>query len=988
MKHSLLNLIGKFRRQIPFFLIAATMTAAATYGFSALDVMIERGNYSREIAQAETHHDNGMIALQQNRAAEALEHFKKSHEADRQNDEFRLWLARSLIWNGLYSEGLEHLKHLQSLSFKPGEVSHLTAQALFWSGNPAMAVPEFDKAAGLGIGSAELFADRGEVYMALASFSKALDDFTKAAEVLDAKRESPDQPENLDGLRKKIAKNHAFCNSYMGNDSAAETELLELHSRFPEEIDVTVELRRVLRRNGRLAMALDLLHESREKFPDNRSILFEIGDCHILTGQWHQTRSHYEQGIAMGPVSAEVELRWANRLAQIRNFPQAAEIMGRLLPESKNKTGESIELAWTMASMERYEEAEGMLLDLPAGESSRPEAKLMLARVKLLQKKHAEAKELALEVLDENSESSAAQAIITDAEAFDQKPDLDYRLPRHNRIEELELKLEAEPDNFPVVFDLAQELANQKEFDQALCHLDHLLCLYPEHYAARLMRARILGWSRRFFCSLSEYCDLADQEQENPIYCREAGRTAFWANEVETALCWYDGFLEPPVSEKLHEAIVAEATAAPVLSAELEKLVSNSKKPAFQRFEEFSQWFSSARPQFTPASARKIDLALRELHTEWLLQRHFYLESQGKLLNYRRRPRQALKAFDRLLETEPANLEVLFDRSQIFCSLGLPDHERDTYRTILRYAPDHNLIRDALNKIDDDERPLLRFRYHSQQEKGRGDLARMRMHGSRFEALAYLNPRWRATIAGSSRYYLPGIWQGRFRSFETGLALEGVLSTRTRLNAGISNNRFTRNRMAQHLSPRSEVYSNDVALRDGTMLDNSFIALRYPLARRFLIGAKLEEGRYSDANRLRVVTLHAQYDLTEFPEIFRLILTGERRHARHTSRYAFLNGDLIDIKYPYWTPQNYRGHNLALQYYRDLSRIRICRADKQYFSAMLSLSDDSIGNPGRRLDWQWHLDWKNRWETELSSYWHDSDDWKSHRYDFYIGYRF
>jgi hypothetical protein len=331
----------------------------------------------------------------------------------------------------------------------------------------------------------------------------------------------------------------------------------------------------------------------------------------------------------------------------------------------------------------------------------------------------------------------------------------------------------------------------------------------------------------------------------------------------------------------------------------------------------------------------------------------------------------------------------------------------------LRYAPDHNLIRGALKKLDDDERPLLRFRYHSQQEKGRGTLANMRMHGSRIEALAYLNPRWRATIAGGARYYRPGIWQGRFRSFESELILAGVLSASTRLNAGLRDNRFVANRMPQQFSPRSrssgfidlthsfndlieltlgfsrsEAYSNDIALRDGIMLDSSFIALKYPFSRKFVLGAKLESGRYSDANQLRVFAWNAQYDLTEFPEIFRLILSGERRHTDNTSRYAFLNGDLIDIKHPYWTPQHYRGHNLALQYYRDMSRIRISRADKHYFSAILSLGNDSIDNPGRRLDWQWHLDWNNRWETELGGYWHDSDDWKSHRYNFYIGYRF
>ncbi|PKL50007.1 MAG: hypothetical protein CVV42_04925 [Candidatus Riflebacteria bacterium HGW-Riflebacteria-2] len=960
---------------------------------------------------SEDYHHLAMIELQESRAEEALEYFKKSFAADPQNAEYRLWLARSLIWNRFYNEGIGHLRHLQSQNYKPGDVLLLKGQASFWSGNPSLALPELDQAIEQGFDSAELFLTRGEVLIALASFSQALAAFAKAEQKLGDDAKTPDLLKDINSSINKIFKNRALCHSYMADDTEAETELRAFNARFPEELDVIIELSRVLRRNGKLEQALSLLQESLTKLPENSALLFEIADSHIKTGQWHQTRNFYERGIELASVTAEIELRWANRLAQIRNFPQAAEIMQRLLPDAAGKTGVKIELAWTFASMERYEEAEGMLLAVLADEPANQQAKLTLARIKLLEKKYDEARELSLQVL-QHSESSDAKQILREVEAFYQNLSLDYRESRHERIAELELRVDKEPENFPAVFELVQELANQKQFDRALCHLNRLLCIYPRHYAAWLMRARILGWSQNFCCSLCNYEAMTCHDPENPVYYREAGRTAFWANEIKLALELYQKFLENPVYNRLHAALAPHNAESKNLSDELEKLIRTSQKPAYQRFEEFAHWFANARTQLEPGIACEIDEVLRALHSSWLLQRHFYLESQGKLLNQQRKPRRALNTFNRLIETEPANLEVLFDRSQIFCSLGMLDNERNTYNRILRYAPDHNLIRDALKKLDDDERPLLRFRYHSQQEKGRGTLATMRMHGSRLEALAYLNSRWRATIAGSTRYYRPGIWQGRFRSFESELSLAGVLSASTRLNAGLRDNRFVANRMPQQLSPRSrssgfidlthsfndrleltlgfsrsEAYSNDVALRDGIMLDNSFIAVKYPFSRKFVLGAKLEDGRYSDANRLRVFSLNAQYDLTEFPEIFRLILSGERRHTEHTSRYAFLNGNLIDIRHPYWTPQNYRGHNLALQYYRDMSKIRIGRADKHYFSAIVSLGNDSIDNPGRRLDWQWHLDWNNRWEAELGGYWHDSDDWKSHRLNFYIGYR-
>lgn len=977
----------------------------------AVPKLQEAANETRYAAEA--FHNLAIIELRQNRTAEALEHFKKSFAAAPQNAEFRLWLARSLIWNRFYSEGIEHLRHLQSQNFRPGEVSLLIGQGLFWSGKPAMALPELNRAIELGVDSVELFLARGEVLMGLASFSQALDAFAEAGKKLGDAAKTNAQLDDINSSLNKILKNRALCKSYLGKDSEAEKELQYFNSKFPEDLDVVIELSRVMRRNGRTDQALKMLQHNQARFQENSAILLEIGDCYINTGHWHQTRNYYERGIAMASATHEIELRWANRLAQIRNFPQAAEIMRRRLPESKNQTGEKIELAWTLASMERYEEAAGMLLEVIAGEPTNQQAKLTLAKIKLLEKKHTEARELSLWVLQHNSESSEAKQIASEAETFCQKLLPDYLESRQKRIRELELQSAKDKENFPIVFELVQELANQKAFDLALSHLDSLLSLYPGHYAAELMRARILGWSRNFCCALPAYEKLALNDPQNPIYCREAGRTAFWANQIEPALYWYQKFLQNPVSHELYKILAPHAISSKKLSQELEKLTEKSQKPAYMRFDEFSRWFIASRQQIEPEMVSRIESALRELHSSWLLQRHFYLESRGKLFNKQRQLRRALNTFNILLETEPANLEVLFDRSQIFCDLGMADNERDTYNTILLYAPDHNLIRDALNKLNDDERTLLRFRYNSQQEKGRGTLASMRMYGSRIEALAYLNPRWRATIAETVRYYRPGIWHGRFRSFESELSLAGVLSTSTRINAGLTDNRFTTNRISQQPTPRSrnsgfvdmthsfndlfeltlgfsrsEVYSNDITLRDGTMLDSRFIALKYPFRRKFVLGARLENGRYSDDNLLRVFSWNAQYDLTEFPEIFRLIISGERRDTEKTSLYAFLNGNLIDIKHPYWTPQDYRGHNLALQYYRDMSKTRICRADKHYFSAILSFGNDSIDNPGRRLDWQWHLDWHNRWEAELGGYWHDSDDWKSNGFNFYTGYRF
>jgi tetratricopeptide (TPR) repeat protein len=953
-----------------------------------------------------------MLQLQQGNQSQALTFFKDSFNEDPTNLERRLWLARSLVWNRFYDDGIKHLETLKDQKFRPGETALVLGQALFWSGQPFPALEHLNYAQTQGISSAELFQTRGEAYMALASFTEALDEFRTAETRLIEEDEDLLYSSDPNSSLNSVLKNMAFCYSYLGMNETAEKMLMSFHQRFPGQVDVIIELARVLRRNQKPAQAKDLLSVSSAEMPMVGELLMELGDLNVESGHWHKTRSFYLQAMKLVVVTAEIELRWANRLAQIRDFPKSAGIIKRYIPLS-DTSDLKIDLAWVLASMERYEESTGILLRVVADEPENTKAILTLARVKALEKKLPEAFELARRAIEIQPENSEAANFAAQYGADQQDVLIDYRSSRRSVIEALEEELNEDPDNFPIAFLLAQELANQRDFDYALCLLKHLLDLYPNHYAAGLMKARIHGWSRNFCCALCQYEKLCRTDTDNPIYFREAGRTAFWANMLDHAGNWYQHMLLKPVSESLHERIAGLAQRSSRLKTVAEKLVKSSSRAPFERFEEFNRWFEVARTDLSPEVVDKIDTEMLELHETYLLQRHFHLEYRGKLLNKRSKPRRALKEFDRLLETEPGNLEALFDQSQIFCSLGLLDQERIVYNRVLEFAPDHSLIRAALKKLDDDERPVLRFRYHTQDEKGRGSLARMRMHGSRIEAAAYINPGWRATLSGGYRYFRPGIWDGRFRSFETQLSLDGVLSAYTRLKAGIGRNRFSGNRRAAKLTPesttsgfldivhsvsdsfdlslrfsRDEVYSNDVALRDGTMLETLNFGLRVPVTRRLIVGAGVESGRYSDANRLDVFRWRAEYDLTEFPEIFRLILSGERRDTEKVSRYAFLNGELIDIRYPYWTPQNYTGRNISLQYFRDLSRIRICRADKHYLSLIVSLGNDSIPNPGRRVDWQWHIDWSNRWEAELNGYWHDSDDWKANRFDFYIGYRF
>ncbi|EKD82537.1 MAG: hypothetical protein ACD_39C01224G0001, partial [uncultured bacterium] len=534
-----------------------------------IELLIAEGNFSRAISLATAH-----LQIQSD------------------DDATRLKLAEMLIWTQHYAEGMAHLEQLQRQNFMPGKISLRKGQALFWSGKPALALPELAKVTEPGSDRAELFLTRGEVFMALASFSQAIEEFLRAEETLGDSARSADQATDPNSLINKALKNRALCYSYLGDNLKAEPALQACYERFPDQVDVIIELSRVLRRTDKIDQALTLLSEASTRMPDRADILFEIADCHIKTGHWHKTRDFYLKGKALASASTEIDLRWANRLAQIRNFPQAAEIISRVLPAVDNQTALNTELAWVMASMERYEEASGILLEILAAEPLNHQATLALARVRILEKKYAAAGELASQVLQKHPANNEAQQIISQVETARQPRDLDYRESRLERIETLQLQLDKDPENFPVAFELTQKLANEKEFDHALGVLEQLLCLYPDHYAAALMQARILGWSREFFCALCAYEKLTHNDCENPVYYREAGRTAFWANTVKQASCWYRPILEIPVATELYEKIAPQAASSTLLSAELARLNAKSRKPAFARFENFASWYA------------------------------------------------------------------------------------------------------------------------------------------------------------------------------------------------------------------------------------------------------------------------------------------------------------------------------------------------------------------------------------------------------------
>lgn len=967
--------------------------------------------------QAEVLFSLGMLALRNKQNSMAQTYFKQAAQAEPQNSEYRLWQARSYVWNKNYPEGMAIFDELWQQNKSPATLLVEMSQAMFWSGRPEKALALLDEAQGLGVHNLDLFQTLGEVFVSLGSFTQAIEAFEKAEALLE------DSPESLvktvsqsASPRHKLLRNKALCYSYIGKTATAEPLLQDHLHDFPDDLEVAIELSRCMRKNQKLDRAITLLMELVEKHPLDSSLLMELGDAELEMGHWQNTRNLYEKALKefSGDRKEKLDLRWANRLLQMGDFPKAIGLLNSYLEHNPKDLATKRDLAWTLASMERYEEAEGELQQILSLGKNNLSALTTFAQVKLLEGKFIEADTLAKKILllDEKNDE-AKQILLKNGSIKAAKPTWITTTDQQLIIANLRTLVEHDPNDCPTKLSLALELANQEKFSESLTLLDEIAALYPGHYKIDLTRARILSWDNNFDKALQKYEALRDKYPDNPIVYKEAGRVAFWAKKYRVAHTWYEPVLHPDASSMLTETLDSLHPAEPALSQGILLLDAKKQNPSYQRIDIFKQWYANNRSNLSALTTSNIDQRLLSLHGKYLLQRNFYLERNGKELNNLLKPRQALHAFKDLQETAPGNLEILFDQSQIQCSLGLHNQERQTYKKILRVSPQHKLAKDALKKLIDDEKPGLVLRLSQYHEEGRGDLSQMRFSAFAIAGEANLHPRWRLNISGGNRFYKPGIWNGNFRSQMTELKLSGVFSETTRLNMGVSRNNFSGNNLYPQIAPpdrtsgfvklahvvrdslelsldfeRVDAVSNDVALRNGTQADNFSFGVKIPLSKKFKIAGKAQRSKFSDGNTAKGFFWKAEYDLTDFPEIFRLIVSGETRDTDHVARYVYLNGQLADIHFPYWTPVNYRSRTLALQYYRDLSRLKICRADHHYLSLIASYGSDNIPNPSRRLAWTWHLDWNNCWEINLQGFWQDSSDWDANQTNLTLEYRF
>jgi len=560
----------------------------------------------------------------------------------------------------------------------------------------------------------------------------------------------------------------------------------------------------------------------------------------------------------------------------------------------------------------------------------------------------------------------------------------------------LRAALAADAEYFPARMALAETLAADRQYHAALAELDRLAAEFPDSSKVLLTRARVLSWDRRYDEAQAAYAALAQADASDPVPVREAARVHFWAKERAEALASYARLLEPTVDARLAAELAKAARDsgdAGLASTAQELAQAAQAGSGYRRYEGLSLGGQAGLPGQTASTVQGVERAVADLLPAYRIQKGAALEAEAKKLSFDRRFSRSLPVYEELLAFEPGNQEARFDQGQAACALGLCSQERQAYARLLAIAPLNTLAGAAQERLERRTAPALALRHSIWHEEGRGSLARILRQRTDLGAsvslsddhrLSLTQHRWNESPRGTQSYEALG---------QT-LAWEGVFSSSLRAAASWTNKRYTmgdldnvdtgRARLELNLDDaarlglgfeRVEELANQYALSQGSLSDNLLADLLLMPSRDWEIATELSGKNYSDGNLADMQKLSLGYSITDHPRQLKATLSGERRNTQKKSQELYAGAALVDIRRPYWTPQDYLAASFMLEWRHDIAELEFCGAAQHWYALRAATGTDSEDNPSVRLEAEWRYEFAERWLLEAKGLMHRSPQW-------------
>ncbi|MHC9543913.1 MAG: tetratricopeptide repeat protein [Vulcanimicrobiota bacterium] len=582
---------------------------------------------------------------------------------------------------------------------------------------------------------------------------------------------------------------------------------------------------------------------------------------------------------------------------------------------------------------------------------------------------------------------------------------------KKNAIECYRKAIEKDPEYFPARISLAEALAANNQYDEAITLLGELYKEFPENSKILTLKARVLGWSKHYEESMGLYEELSALDPKDPLPRKEKARVATWAKLMDRAADHYDELLTPPVDKKLLDALsgLSPAGKSVELDAAVDRLRKEiGKKSVWQGFEEFKNTVEKPDSGIPPEMKSRLQLLLADLLPDYRIQKAAWLEKNAKRFTWNRHFISSKKTYEDLTGFTPGNEEAIFDYAQSLSTLRLYDESAEVYNKLLLIDPLHSLAQISLKRLKILSHPYLEADYSYWNEEGRGDLSRITRErtdlvadvpvgGGRgnlrikrdwwterpdFTGISYGAEGYTAEFDGmlsenveaAGSYTRKNYYNNTFAARETGY-IHGFfnLNDYTRLGVGYD---------------RTDELYNFFCLEQGTQANNIWALLSLKPHRKWDIDASYRSITYSDNNSGYHSLLSLGYEFTDHPRIFKATLTGEARNTLNKSIYIYDGSQLFDIIHPYWTPQNYTAGSLTFEWRHDISKFYLSDSERHYYDIRLGGGIDSENNPQVKLEGEWHYEFSDHWTASLkgtlcrSPQWNAEGLWANLRYQF------
>lgn len=776
------------------------------------------------------------------------------------------------------------------------------------------------------------------------------------------------------------------------------------------QLDLILEAGQLYISLKRTNEGLQLLEEALVQHPDDPRVVIAVAQAELQLGHAAYARNLFERALELSDDKQKAWLAYADGMMLWGDFYRAEEIFSCLLAEDLSVLDNWLRVGWALMGAQRYEDAEGIfqqtLLKFPdhpkvlkaladlkvqekdfesalcfANQLTEPDGILLQGNILFELYEYEDAVAAYTSVLDD--EDVGAWAYLGLGRSYQELGEYDLaaaayasaleREPQSGRIAYFQARLWCEEDAFvcalidtsssvevlhqaaeaslqtgspelglllfEAILDLdpfyfpaqigeAEMLSTLFYYDESLCRYHGMLEEFPCNYRIMLAISRVLGWSKHYNRSIQHYNEMLAMNPLDPLLYREKARTALWGKKYCLAMNTYDSY---------------------------------------------------------------------PCENEDRIQTSLALEKYAKSLSWNRKIMCSIPAYDAVLEVSPGNEEILFDKAQAYAILGLPDQSRCVYEELLHISPSHKIVQMAVERNERNLNFGINNYFTYWRELGSGTFSQSQIARYRFDTVLEQPLDYRTRVRFiQSEYVENPFYNFKFYAAE-GQALEAghTCNERFRFSFSVAYknyfNRFkptytSKNYLFFTLSDRlqmilscnrvDEIY-NYFSLKQRTQSTISSITLNSTLTRYWTLGGTYEYYAYSDHNSQNHVCLITEYQLTEDPNILKLILQGDYRNTAHDSVVIMEGDQVVDVIFPYWTPQEYYSGTLTLQYRHYYRKFEFAEAPDRYFDFKVCGLTDSVDNPSIQGIITWRHDFDTQGGFELKGYINRSKQWNA-----------